>query len=109
MISHAKKRAERKVSSSRAREHWRYAMDEIRQKVRSAMQYQAPFKIVGREHMSGVDCFDGSHARAEKGGEAVTAATDDGQSGKVDPDLLVIDPVVDGRLKDVGRSIFQFD
>lgn len=109
MISHAKKRAERKVSSSRAREHWRYVMDEIRQKVRSAMQYQAPFKIVGREHMSGVDCFDGSHARAEKGGETVTVTTDDGQSGKVDPDLLVIDPVVDGRLKDVGRSIFQFD
>lgn len=82
-------------------------MDEVRQKVRSAMQYQAPFKIVGREHMSGVDCFDGSQARAEKGGEATT--TDDEQSGEVDPDLLVIDPTVDGRLKDVGRSMFQLE
>ncbi|KLO14900.1 Metallo-dependent phosphatase [Schizopora paradoxa] len=109
MISHAKKRAQRKATSSRAREHWRFAMDEIRQQVRSAMQYQAPFRVVEREHMSGIDCFDGSRARAEKGGEEPSLRKDDEGSGKVDPDLLVIDPVVDGRLKDVGRSIFQLD
>lgn len=84
-------------------------MDEVRQKVRSAMQYQAPFRIVEREHMSGVDCFDGSQARREKGGKNTVTSTDDEGNGKVDPDLPVIDPAVDGRLKDVGRSIFQFE
>ena len=82
-------------------------MDEIRQQVRSAMQFQAPFRIVEREHMSGIDCFDGSRARAENGGEEASPRADDEGTGKVDPDLLVIDPAVDGRLKDVGRSIFQ--
>jgi hypothetical protein len=54
-----------------------------------------------REHMSSVDCVDGSNMRrhGEQNTEEKTASQD------IDTDdLLVIHPVVDGRLKDVARG-----
>ncbi|KAG6379246.1 5'-nucleotidase [Boletus reticuloceps] len=65
----------------------------------SRMHYQDHFNITAREHMSGVDCYDGKKVR--RGNE------EDGKNGhekSYKEDLLVIHPVVDGRFKDVARS-----
>ena len=54
-----------------------------------------------KEHMSPVDCFDGSAFRKsyiatdQRKEEVHNVSTDD---------LLIVHPVVDGRLKDEGRS-----
>ena len=44
--------------------------------------------------MSNVDCYDGQAARS---GEAGNVEADD-------EDLLTIHPIVDGRLKNIGRN-----
>ncbi|KAH9952203.1 Metallo-dependent phosphatase [Amylocystis lapponica] len=64
----------------------------------SRAHYKDHINVTEREHMSEVDCFDGKGAR---GGE-----TSKGQSNKKasKDDLVTIHPIVDGRLKDEGRS-----
>lgn len=49
--------------------------------------------VGGREHMSHVDCFDGSAARCGKPAES-----------KTNEDLITVRPVVDGRLKNFGKG-----
>jgi hypothetical protein len=44
--------------------------------------------------MSNVDCFDGQSARSGAPGQVELG----------DEDLLVVHPVVDGRLKNIGRN-----
>jgi len=66
-------------------------------KLRRRVHYQDHFNTAAREHMSGVDCFDGKKARQGHGG-------DDHHENSYEEDLLVIHPVLDGRFKDVARS-----
>lgn len=49
--------------------------------------------------MSSVDCFDG--ARARKGG-GEDSGNDAGDNAETKGDLVVVAPVVDGRLKNLG-------
>jgi 5'-nucleotidase len=80
---------------SEAAQRWQHALHKLRPRA----HYQGHFNITAREHMSGVDCYDGKKVR-RGGGE-------DGKNGHektYKADLLVIHPVVDGRLKDVARS-----
>lgn len=99
MIAHAKLRAEQ--ASQRARERWKHAIEEIRAIVHSPTHYRAPFSIANREHMTNVDCFDGERARGgQERNEADEVEVEDKDS---DDDLLVVTPVIDGRLKDKGR------
>ncbi|KAF8431807.1 Metallo-dependent phosphatase-like protein [Boletus edulis BED1] len=64
---------------------------------RSRMHYQDHFNITAREHMSCVDCYDGTKVRRGNDGK-------NGHEKTYKGDLLVIHPVVDGRFKDVARS-----
>ncbi|CAE6431814.1 unnamed protein product [Rhizoctonia solani] len=50
-------------------------------------------RIAQREHMTDIDRFDGSKARCGRASQS---------KGKVD--LVVVAPVIDGRLKDLGRA-----
>lgn len=61
---------------------------------RSKTRYQDYINVSGREHMSNVDCFDGQSARIGAAGQVELG----------DDDLLTIHPIVDGRLKNIGRN-----
>lgn len=53
-------------------------------------------RIAQREHMTDIDKFDGAKARC---GDTAGASK---SKGKID--LVVVSPLVDGRLKDLGRA-----
>ncbi|KAH8108440.1 Metallo-dependent phosphatase [Phellopilus nigrolimitatus] len=97
MLQRAKERAGRltRETSQKARERWRHALDEVRAIVHSSAHYRAPLSIASREHMTCVDCFDGERARV---GERSDPKEDDEEH------LLVISPLLDGRLKDVRHQ-----
>ncbi|KAH9946326.1 Metallo-dependent phosphatase [Epithele typhae] len=65
--------------------------------------YRDHFRVTGREHMSDVDCFDGARMRRGRA-EGEQKPKEDEELNGADEDLLVIHPVVDGRLKDEGRK-----
>ena len=77
---------------------WRHALHLAVRWSRS--HYKDNIHMSEKEHMSPVDCFDGSAFRKsyiapdQKKAEVHDTSTDD---------LLVIHPVVDGRLRDEGR------
>lgn len=73
---------------------WRHAAALAIHHGRSTAHYQNHFKISVTEHMSEVDAFDGEHARKSL---ACTPASSDENDN-----LLLVTPVVDGRLKDEG-------
>lgn len=75
--------------------HWKHAIEEVRAILHAPSHYRGPLSIAALEHMAEVDCFDGERVRA--GQKAVS-------DGDGEEDLLVITPIADGRLKDVGRS-----
>ncbi|KZT11516.1 Metallo-dependent phosphatase [Laetiporus sulphureus 93-53] len=69
----------------------------------SRAHYQDHFGVSLREHMSGVDTFDGNRVRKGMASQRGPTRGDDGGEGE-NEDLAVIHPVVDGRLKDEGRT-----
>jgi len=82
---------------SRARARWQNAGKRIIASRKHASERNLDaHKVAGREHMQGVDCFDGGKVRC--GGE-----TSEGDEDST-KDLIEIKPEVDGRLKDVGRD-----
>ena len=74
---------------------WKRAAELVHQH-RSKAHYRGHLKISSLEHMSCVDAFDGESVR--KGQESGPSKVED------NPDLLVVTPEVDGRLKDEGRA-----
>lgn len=82
---------------TRAIKHWQHAAVLAVRHVRSRAHYKDRIDVSGKEHMSEVDCFHG--AKARKGSIGIEEKGDN-----KDEDLLVIHPVVDGRLKDEGRQ-----
>ena len=97
-IEHRKRHARRHSFWPKFTQRWQNAAVSTLHKLRSRVHYQDHFTVTAREHMSGVDCYDGKKVRQGNG------------NGKIGPektykeDLLVIHPVVDGRFKDVARS-----
>jgi len=77
---------------SKAATRWKDAMSWARSC--SKRHYRDQLGVASREHMSGVDCFDGEKARA---GET-------GLIDETDDDLISVCPVIDGRLKDEARA-----
>ncbi|KAI0822600.1 Metallo-dependent phosphatase [Trametes gibbosa] len=68
--------------------------------------YRDHLRVTGREHMSAVDCFDGDLMRKGGSDEQEKTQGKERKSEEVDGadmDLVVIHPVVDGRLRDEGR------
>ena len=78
---------------------WQNAAVNALHKLRSRVHYEDHFKITAREHMSGVDCYDGKKIRQGSGGNGKN-----GRETTYKEDLLVIHPIVDGRFKDVART-----
>jgi len=65
------------------------------------------FSVSGREHMAGVDCYNGTTMRGA--GRDVTSeqerkTLDDDVLAEARKHLVTIEPVVDGRLKDIDRE-----
>ncbi|KZP03788.1 hypothetical protein FIBSPDRAFT_941342 [Athelia psychrophila] len=85
------------TTSTRAVKHWHHAAMLAVRHSRSKAHYKDRIDVSGREDMSDVDCFHGAQAR--KGIIGVG-----GHGDGADEDLLLIHPVVDGRLKDEGRQ-----
>lgn len=97
-VEHRKQHAYKDQPRSTVAQRWQNAAVNALQKLRPRVHYQDHFNITAREHMSSVDCYDGKKVRKGSGGNG-----GDGQE-KTYEDLLVIHPVVDGRLHDVARS-----
>lgn len=98
-IEHRKRHAQKHHHWLKFAQRWQHAAVDALHKLRSRVHYEDRFSIAAREHMSGVDCYDGKKIR--RGGVG------DGKNGHektCKEDLLVIHPVVDGRFKDVARS-----
>lgn len=83
-------------SQNKAQMRWKQATSHAIKAVRSKRHYQDTMAIAQKEHMSDVDTFDGD--KMMRGGKA------GGVQEEGDDDLLVIHPVIDGRMKDVGRA-----
>ncbi|KAL1709989.1 Metallo-dependent phosphatase-like protein [Schizophyllum commune] len=94
---HRERRQRDARPENKAITQWKHAMDLALKHRRPKAHYREQFSVSQTEHMSEVDVYDGKSARAGKGVEAP-------KTKEVDPDLLVISPAVDGRMKDEGRS-----
>lgn len=87
-------RESKRRSGFNAGDAWKHAAS-LAIKRTQKKHFQSPLNIAVSEHMSGIDCYDGSAART--GDQSLKE-----QEG--DEDLLVASPVADGRLKDEGRK-----
>ena len=83
---------ESKPIVSAAARRWERSMSLVRQ----AMHYRDHMAICTSEHMTTVDAFDGHNTRKGRSCNKVSLETN--------PDLLVISPAIDGRLKDEGKE-----
>ncbi|KAI9466021.1 Metallo-dependent phosphatase [Lactarius psammicola] len=84
---------------STAADHWQKVASSALRWSRSGRRFSQHIHITAKEHMSGVDCFDGAKQRAgELQGES------DGLGRPSDEDLLVVHPWVDGRLRDEAQN-----
>jgi 5'-nucleotidase len=97
-VSRERAQRERAGVTSQATQHWQHAVNSIIHRNRSKVHYQDQLNVASTEHMSSVDCFDGESARAGKGTES-----GGNEIPNVAEDLITVSPVVDGRLKDIGR------
>ncbi|KAF8163115.1 Metallo-dependent phosphatase-like protein [Crassisporium funariophilum] len=86
-----------KLPSTNAARHWHNAFQLAVHHGMSAVHYQDHLSISASEHMSAVDFYDGSSVR--KGRNCAQISLED------DPDLLVVSPAIDGRLKNEGQSV----
>ncbi|KAI9446638.1 Metallo-dependent phosphatase [Lactarius indigo] len=84
---------------SAAAEHWQKITSSALRWSRSGRRFSQHIHITSKEHMSGVDCFDGAKQRA---GELQCES--DGPGRPSDDDLLVVYPWVDGRLRDEAQN-----
>jgi len=86
-------------AQSKAIQQWQHAAA-LALRPRSRAHYKNHINVSTREHMSGVDCFDGSKARRGR----VADKKNGNDDGPAEEDLPTIHPVVDGRLKDEGAA-----
>ena len=90
--------------------HWKLAASLVVKSIRSKRHYQETLSVAQVEHMSDVDVFDGEKMRRKWGAPHAEGAKEEkGQDEKSsrttdEDDLLLIHPVLDGRLKDIGRA-----
>ena len=77
---------------SEAARRWERAMSLVRE----AMRYRDHIAICMSEHMTTVDAFDGHSTRKGRSCNQVSLETN--------PDLLMVSPSIDGRLKDEGKE-----
>ncbi|KAL4253855.1 5'-nucleotidase family protein [Abortiporus biennis] len=110
IINREKQRVERynKISGPRSGgAKWRHAAHAALRW--SRRHYRDLISVTEREHMSGVDCFDGKGARCFKpNGNGIPGQErkldDQTIVGEDDTDLVIIHPVVDGRLLNEAKK-----
>ncbi|KAJ6547135.1 Metallo-dependent phosphatase-like protein [Mycena capillaripes] len=95
-ITREKARQQREQHGSKIADHWRHAARLALRWSRSRTHYQEHLNVCNLESMHAVDPLDGDRMRR---GEQLA----DLQVKDQDDDLLTINPVVDGRLKNEGR------
>ncbi|KAI0273835.1 Metallo-dependent phosphatase [Gloeopeniophorella convolvens] len=96
IVQNERKRVEKtKSHHAKIAEQWQRAASSAVRWSRSRRGFRDHINITSKEHMSGVDCFDGARQRAGEPQDEVDQS---------DEDLLVVNPWVDGRLKDEGRE-----
>lgn len=84
---------------STAAENWQKVASSAVRWAQSRRRFSESIHITSKEHMSGVDCFDGAKQRAgEPQGES------DGLGKPSEEDLPVVHPWVDGRLRDEAQN-----
>ncbi|KAI3613606.1 flagellar associated protein [Moniliophthora roreri] len=93
----ARNEREKRHQGTGAAQLWKHAANVALRWSRSKAHYQEQLQVSTTEHMSDVDAFDGKEVRA---GRKSNKEVDESAS----EDLLVIEPMVDGRLKDEGRE-----
>lgn len=80
-------------------EQWKRAASLAIRWSRSKQHYQDHIGVTSKEHMSGVDCFDGAKLRVGK------QQDEDGETkAPAEEDMITVHPVVDGRLRNEARS-----
>ncbi|KAF8797843.1 flagellar associated protein [Phlegmacium glaucopus] len=84
-----------KPTTTTAARQWKRTLSLVRQ-ARPALHYRHNIAISTSENMTAVDVFDGHNTRK---GRSCNKA-----SAEVNPDLLVVSPAIDGRLKDEGQE-----
>lgn len=65
------------------------------------------FSVSGREHMAGVDCYNGTTTRGagrDDVSEQERKTDDEAVQAEARQYLVTIEPVVDGRMKDIARE-----
>ena len=82
-----------------ALERWRKAVSSVLHSSRSRRHFRDRIHITSKEHMTVVDCFDGSKQRAGEPQGEINAIEKPSEE-----DLLVVYPEVDGRLEDEAQS-----
>lgn len=74
---------------------------------RSKTSMEGAFSVSGREHMEGVDCYNGISTRGA-GRNAISEeerkSLDEEVGVEARKYLVTIEPVVDGRMKDIARE-----
>ncbi|KAI0031814.1 Metallo-dependent phosphatase [Vararia minispora EC-137] len=100
-----------KLDRLRASQRWFDAVEAVKTRLRSRRHYRDHINVSAKEHMSLVDCFDGAKARNmpidrhrdDRGRGDQDEEDEEDEDGEDAGDLLVVHPVMDGRLKDEGR------
>ncbi|TFY65463.1 hypothetical protein EVG20_g5580 [Dentipellis fragilis] len=92
-----RRQAKAKAPHSRVVEQWKRSAALALRWSRSKRNHQDHLDVSAKEHMSSVDCVDGAGFRAGRSQE-------DKAEAKPDEDLMVGNPMRDGRLKDEGRQ-----
>ena len=91
-LQEQKLKEEFKPAVSAAARRWERAMSLVHQ----AMRYRDHMAICTSEHMTPVDAFDGHNTRKGRSCNKVSL--------EMSPDLLVVSPAIDGRLKNEGKE-----
>lgn len=103
---HDKHRAHRQPSN--AEKNWVKAISYALHSARSSKHYRDHINVSAKEHMSGVDCFDGESVRKVDHRDKDESGKENQEEKKDkvfnEEDMLVAHPVVDGRLRNVGRE-----
>ncbi|KAI0256509.1 Metallo-dependent phosphatase [Lactifluus subvellereus] len=99
VVQNERSRLKRDSSRSVAVERWQKAASSVIRYTRSRRHFRDHIHITSKEHMSGVDCFDGAKQRV---GEALDES--DALGERPNEDLLIVHPWVDGRLKDEAQK-----
>jgi len=104
IIQKERSRLKKKYGPSHAAvvEHWRKAVSSVSHGLRSRAHFRDCIHITSKEHMTGVDFFDGAKQRVGEPQDGSDSTV--GKSSESDEDLLVVHPSVDGRLKDEAQN-----